>query len=53
MKEIIVIKVVKPWQVAKGHQDHRSGAGTHADRRMSRLLTRSAQQRAAINEKSY
>jgi hypothetical protein len=53
MKETIVIKSVKPWQLAKGHQGHRSGAGTHSDRRMSRLKTRASQQRRAIDEKSY
>lgn len=49
-KTTIVLPALKPWQLAKGHQQHRGGAGTHADRRTSRLKTRSAQLRAAISE---
>jgi len=49
-KTTIVLPALKPWEVAKGHQQHRGGAGTHADRRTNRLKTRAAQQRAALSD---
>ena len=49
-KTKLTIKTPKPWKVAKGHHQHRGGAGTHADRRMSRLKTRATQRRAAMSD---
>jgi hypothetical protein len=42
---------VRPvWEAAKGHQNHRSGAGHHGDRRTKRLKTRAAQIKAAMSD---
>lgn len=49
-KTTIVLLPLMPWQVAKGHKQHRGGAGTHADRRTNRLRTRAAQHRAALSD---
>jgi len=45
MNTTIKIKVKKPWEAAKGHSEHRSGAGVH-DSRPKRERTRQAQRRA-------
>lgn len=45
MKTTIKIKVKKQWQSAKGHAQHRGGAGVH-DSRPKRQRTRNAQRRA-------
>jgi hypothetical protein len=49
-KTTIVLPPLPPWEVAKGHQQHRGGAGTHADRRTNRQRTRATQQRAALSD---
>ena len=41
---------VKTPKLRKGHQAHRSGAGTMGDRRLGRLKTRATQFRNAIKE---
>jgi hypothetical protein len=49
-KTTIVLPSLKPWQVAKGHNQQHGGSGTHADRRTNRLRTRAAQHRAALSD---
>lgn len=49
-KTTIVLPPLNPWEVAKGHNKHRGGAGTHADRRTNRLRTRAAQRQAALSD---
>jgi len=49
-KTTIVLPPLNPWQVSKGHHQHRGGAGTHADRRTNRQRTRATQQRAALTD---
>lgn len=39
---------LNPWKVSLGHRPHRSGSGTHGDRRTKRLRSRSDQRRAAL-----
>jgi hypothetical protein len=46
----IKLAPIDPSKVAKGHTAHRGGAGTHHDRRLKRLKTRSAQRQAAFGE---
>jgi len=41
---------LNPWKVRRGHQARRSGSGSHHDRRLKRLITRSAQRQAALGE---
>jgi hypothetical protein len=51
-KTTLKIKAKPIWKAAKGHQAHRGGAGTHADKRLSRLKTRGNQNRKAIDDSS-
>lgn len=37
-------------KIARGHSTHKSGAGTHADRRQKRQRTRGAANRAAMRD---
>lgn len=46
----ITLPLLKPWQISMGHKVHRSGSGTHGDRRLKRLRTRADQRRAALGE---
>lgn len=39
-----------PWKVKRGHMAHRSGSGTHHDKRTKRLRNRGDEQRAALNQ---
>jgi hypothetical protein len=50
-KKEVVVKNARP--IKRGHQNHRSGAGTHADRRTARMKTRGNQNKQAINEYFY
>jgi hypothetical protein len=43
-----VLTIETPKNVSKGHQPHRSGAGRHKDRRLSRQRTRQAARRSAL-----
>jgi len=43
----ISLPKLDPSRIARGHQPHRGGAGTHGDRRLRRLRSRGEQQRAA------
>ena len=43
------IIIVLSKKVAKGHQNHISGSGTHNDRRTKRLRTRAAQLKYALS----
>jgi hypothetical protein len=52
MKRTIKIKVKKPWEVSKGHSEHRSGSGEH-DSRPKRKRTRQAQRSAWQTELIY
>jgi hypothetical protein len=45
----ITIKI-DPLRVKRGHQPHNSGSGVHADRRVRRQNTRSAQLRKALKD---
>lgn len=45
--ERIKINARPIWAIGKGHNQHRSGSGVHADRRGRRLRTRAAVQRRA------
>jgi hypothetical protein len=47
--ENIKIKKKKLWEISKGHNEHRSGSGTH-DSRPKRARTRSNINRRAIQE---
>jgi hypothetical protein len=47
----IKLTPLKPW-VRRGHVAHRSGSGTHGDRRLKRLRSRGDQRRQAIVEGS-
>jgi hypothetical protein len=38
------------WEVGRGHMAHRSGTGTHSDRRTKRLNTRASRNRKAMGE---
>lgn len=49
MRNITTI-TLKTKPAARGHQAHRSGAGTHQDRRLKRLKTRQAQRFAVYKE---
>lgn len=49
-RTVLILNEKKPWQVGKGHQPHRGGAGLHADKRTKRLRTRQAQRQAAFAE---
>ena len=44
------IKVKKPWEISRGHAAHRSGAGTHEDKRFKR--TRGNNNQKAIDDSS-
>lgn len=48
--EKVKIKVNPAWKVAKGHQTHRNGGGTHSDKRLKRLKTRNNQNKRAIQD---
>jgi len=37
-------------KVKRGHRPHRSGSGTHGDRRLKRLRSRGDQRRVAMGE---
>lgn len=50
MSQILKINVKRPWEISKGHNSHRGGAGCHQDRRTKRCRTRSEQNRKAIKE---
>lgn len=52
MAVILKFKVAerKPWEVSRGHHNHRSGAGVMGDRRTKRQRTRAAVKRAAMSE---
>jgi len=39
-------------KVSRGHGPHRSGSGTHGDRRLKRLRSRGNERRAAMEEGS-
>ena len=39
---------IKTSEVARGHNQHRTGTGAHADKRLKRLKTRAAQKRQAL-----
>jgi hypothetical protein len=41
---------IKKKPIARGHSQHRSGAGTHIDKRYKRQRTRATQQRKAIEQ---
>lgn len=41
---------IKKKPIARGHSQHRSGAGVHLDKRYKRQRTRAAQQRKAIEQ---
>jgi len=49
MKDKTTIKL-QVGPIAKGHAEHRSGAGKHLDRRTKRNRTRQTQSRNAIRE---
>lgn len=42
-RTVLILRKRKAWEVAKGHQPYRSGAGIHADKRGKRARTRQAQ----------
>lgn len=44
----IKLNIKKPWQVSKGHHQHRSGSGLHVP--MPRKGTRGSKNRKAIAE---
>jgi len=46
----ITLATVDPWRVKRGHAAHRTGAGTHHDRRTKRLRSRGDQRRVALAE---
>ena len=48
-KNILVLRVRKPWEVSRGHNPHRSGSGTHVSA-PKRVRTRLAQVRKAIKD---
>lgn len=51
MKNTTIKLNVRPiWQIGKGHNPHRSGAGTHGDRRSRRVRTRGAAARRAMGD---
>jgi hypothetical protein len=50
LSRTIKLAPLDPSKVKRGHQEHRSGAGTHQDRRTKRLRTRSAQKRFALSD---
>jgi len=45
----IKTKVKKPWELARGHNSHRSGSGSH-DNRPRRIRTRMDARRVALAE---
>ena len=45
----IETKVKKPWELARGHNSHRSGSGSH-DNRPRRIRTRMDVRRRALAE---
>lgn len=53
-KRKITIKLQgkKPWEVSRGHSEHRGGSGSH-DSRPKRKRTRKAQLREALREHGY
>jgi hypothetical protein len=46
----ITLPRLDPSRSKRGHSAHRTGAGTHHDRRTNRLRTRSAQRQAALTQ---
>jgi hypothetical protein len=48
-KNILTVRVRKPWEISKGHTPHRSGAGTHVSG-VKRERTRFNQKQAAIKD---
>jgi hypothetical protein len=49
-RTILLLKDKKPWEVSKGHQPHRGGAGLHADKRTKRAKTRQAVRQRVLAE---
>jgi len=51
MSERIKINPRPIWRIGKGHGEHRSGSGVHADRRTRRTRTRADATRRAMEGK--
>lgn len=49
MKTIITVRTDYA-RIARGHQAHKSGAGTHGDRRLKRQKTRGDRLREALRD---
>jgi len=46
----ITLVTLDPWKVKRGHAAHKTGSGTHQDRRTKRLRSRGDQRRVALAE---
>jgi hypothetical protein len=46
----LILAPLDPWKVKRGHAAHRTGAGTHQDRRTKRLRSRGDQRRVLGEE---
>lgn len=52
-KTIIELDDIKFEKIPRGHSEHRSGAGIHADKRGKRKRTRNAQKRTWLENDTY